>query len=355
MTTLDRGAAVAVVLAGAWRSLPPALTMAPQTLTAIVPLLARGGAGGLAWHRLRGHLSLTAAAGRELRQHYRWQTLRAGEREATVRTLIARLRAVGIEPLLIKGWAAARLYPETGLRPSADVDLCVPARQLETAVAALSARPLPCPVDLHADVPDLPDRSWDDVFRRSCLLPLDGVMVRVPGLEDHLRLLGLHLARHGIARPLWLCDVGAALEALPAGFDWDYCTHGDRQRTAWLACVLGLATRLLGARLAAASIVPPWVERAVLWCWGVGAGQPWPYYLCRPKEAVRRLRYHGLSPNHGSAPIKAAYHLGLGPARGLPLLGVQLAAFVRRKVPHVCQRFMQPRRRPALPVTIHHH
>ena len=77
-----------------------------------------------------------------------------------IRTVLLRLRAVGSTPLLIKGWSAARIYPEPGLRPACDVDLCVPAACLAIAVAALSASPLPCPVDLHADVPDLEDRTW---------------------------------------------------------------------------------------------------------------------------------------------------------------------------------------------------
>jgi hypothetical protein len=70
-----------------------------------------------------------------------------------------------------------------------------------TAVAALSAATLPCAVDLHVAVPDLPDRPWDEVFRRSRLAALGEVAVRVLGPEDQLRLLCLHLARHGIARP----------------------------------------------------------------------------------------------------------------------------------------------------------
>jgi hypothetical protein len=125
-----------------------------------------------------------------------------------------------------------------------------------------------------------------------------------------------------------------------------------------MACVLRLAGRLLDGRppaVATAGCFPPWVERAVLWCWGVGAGRPLRHYLRHPAEVARRLRYHGISPNHGSAPIKAALHLGLGPSRRLPLLLVQLAAFARRKVPYVIQRLRRPRSRTPLPITIHHH
>ncbi len=51
---------------------------------------------------------------------------------------------------------------------------------------------------------------------RSQLVNLDGVDVRVPGLEDHLGILCLHLLHHGAFRPLWLCDIAAALETRPA-------------------------------------------------------------------------------------------------------------------------------------------
>jgi hypothetical protein len=262
-----------------------------------------------------------------------------------------------VEPILIKGWSSARLYPEPGLRTSGDVDLCVPPDRVETAAAALSAAPLPCAVDLHRAVPDLPDRPWDEVFRRSRLTALGEVAVRVLGPEDQLRLLCLHLVRHGIARPLWLCDVGACLESLPADFDWDYCMWGRTHLSRWAVCVLGLAGRLLDGRtpVATAGRFPPWVERAVLWCWGVGSGRSLRHYLRHPAEVVRRLCYHGISPNHGSTPIKAALQLGLGPTRRMPLLLVQLAAFARRKVPHLIERLPPPRSRTPFPFTIHHH
>ena len=186
---------------------------------------------------------------------------------------------------MIKGWSSARLYPEPGLRPSCDVDLCVASAQLPSAAAALSDAPLPCPVDLHADVPDLADRSWQEVLQRSRLATLDDMAVRVLGAEDQLRLLCLHLAQHGMARPLWLCDIGVCLASLPADFDWDYCLWGRKHHTAWVIAVLGLADTLLGCRCEITPARPaPWLERAVLWCWGVGAGWPLRYYLRHPME-----------------------------------------------------------------------
>jgi hypothetical protein len=356
--SLARGRAVAAILAGAWRRSPPPLRMTPATLETIVPLLAGSGAGGLSWHRWRTSTTGTTATARELRQHYRLQTLQAVGREEAIRELVPRLRGAGVEPLLIKGWSSACLYPEPGLRPSGDVDLCVADDRLAAAMAALSGPPLPCAVDLHRNVPDLHDRAWDGLFRRSLPAMLGDVVVRVLGPEDQLRLLCLHLARHGMARPLWLCDIGVCLESLPADFDWDYCLWGEKHLLRWIACALGLAHRLLDGPGDVGPVngdVPPWVERAVLWCWGAGPGRSLRHYLRHPGEVLRRLRYHGISPNHGSMPIKAALQLRLGPNRCLPLVLLQLAAFVRRKIPHVVQRLLSGRRRVSLPFTVHHH
>jgi hypothetical protein len=356
------GQAIAAILAGSWRRSLPPLHLESATLESVAGLLAAGGTGGLAWHRLREMAVRTAPAARELRQHYRLQTLQAVDRESSIRELLPRLRDAGVEPILIKGWSSARLYPEPGLRPCCDVDLCVPAPQIRAASDALSAAPLPCAVDLHADVPDLVDRPWQEVFRRSRLVALDDIPVRILGPEDELRLLCLHLARHGIARPLWLCDVAACLESLPAEFDWDYWLWGSKHLTDWAVCVFGLACRLLDARLGRQvptvlrdPRVPGWVERAVLWCWGAGPSRPARQYLCQPVEMVRQLRYHGISPKHGSAPVKAALHLGVGPNRRLPLLLVQVAAFARRKVPHVLKRLVYRRRRLVQPFIVHKH
>src|SRR5205807_1179327 len=102
-----------------------------------------------------------------------------------------------------------------------------PSALLTKAVAVLEqASGLRGVVDLHEGMPDLPDRSWDEVYRRSRLVRLRNSDVRILGAEDHLRLTCFHLLRHGAWCPLWLCDVVVILESLPPGFDWDYCKHG---------------------------------------------------------------------------------------------------------------------------------
>src|SRR5262249_25370188 len=62
-------------------------------------------------------------------------------------------------------------------------------------------------------------------------------------------MLCLDFVTQGGSWPLGLCDIGVFLEALPTGFDWDYCWSGDPKRTQWSRAVIGLAARLLDARI----------------------------------------------------------------------------------------------------------
>src|SRR5205085_1349840 len=115
--------------------------------------------------------------------------------ERDIQSVFQLLRSEGIEPLLFKGWAAARLYPAEGLRPWGDIDLYVRPRDYERAQALVQqhARALTSMVDLyHVDFADLDERGVEELYARSQLFALGDVEVRVPGAEDHLRLLCLH-------------------------------------------------------------------------------------------------------------------------------------------------------------------
>ena len=188
--------------------------------------------------------------------------------------MITRLRSAGVEPLLVKGWAVARLYPERGLRPYGDIDLCVRPEQYAVAAAALAAPAAePVAVDLHKGFAQLHRPSTDDVYRRSQLVRLGDVDVRILGPEDHLRYMCIHMLQHGLHRALWLCDVAVVLESLPEDFDWEYLLWGDRRRAAWVASTVRLTHELLGARLDGipaaerARPLPRWLLPSVLNQW----------------------------------------------------------------------------------------
>lgn len=346
-----RGEAMAELLAGCWRPTPPALSLSAEAILDLAPLALTCGVGGLAWWRLRAARQYAPAVTRPFREEYRLLAADALQREDDLRAAVASLRAAGVEPILIKGWSVARRYPDPGLRPLGDIDLCVRPDQLDNAVVALKGADLPLvTVDLHAGVPDLADRPWDVVFRRSGLAPLGDVEVRVLGDEDLLRLLCLHFVRHLGCRPLWLVDVAMFLESLPGDFDWDCCLSGKPHWSRWVLCVTELARQLLGARSEApAAALPPWLAPSVLWHWGAGLDPgPLSRVLRRPAALPDVLRYRWLNP------VRAAWRLGLPPLRSQLL--IQLASLLSRPVQasvRLARGIRRCRPSPELPFDIH--
>jgi hypothetical protein len=307
-TADQHGRSISRLLRGAWRGSPPGLDHPAHALEEIAPILVELGAGALAWKIVARETGIGSRVLSLLRQAYRFHTLQAELLEDGLLRMLARLRAAGVEPVILKGWSVARLYPESGLRPYGDLDILAPSQHYGAARHVASTCGSRCAVDLHARLADLPDRSTAELYARSVVTRLRGTEVRLLSAEDQLRYLCLHMLRHGVRRPLWLCDVAAALEALPPDFDWGYCLSGDRRRSRWVLCGLGLAQRLLGAcperpwpggdvRL------PVWLEPAVLRQWGMGAPVP-ASRGASPGALLAALRSRW--PN----PIKATVHRG---------------------------------------------
>ncbi len=334
----NRAALIASVLAGSWRASPPPFDLSQEDLARSLPWLLGSGAGGLAWWRVRESPWRDSGPAQELHQAYRLHSLQAALHEREISQALSLLRSAGVEPILGKGWAMARLYPESGLRPYGDLDLYVRPEQHSRARQVIEA-PDGRVVDLHRGFDGLDDRNPGEILRRSQLLEREGLAVRVFGVEDHLRLVCLHMLRHGVLRPLWLCDVAVALESRPASFDWAYFAAGRPRRTEWVACALALAHDLLGARLdgVPAAIAtrrrPRWLARTVLREWGRGrpphgARTPMAYFLGHPAEVSEALRALVLRWPNG---IEATVGVG-GRFNDLPRLPFQLAECVRRSV-----------------------
>ena len=269
------GRCIATALGGAWRSEPGPFVPGIAGLSPCVETLIRTGAGALVWRRLasmtwRGHPDVDA-----LRRAHHIDRVRAALNVRSVEATITRMRAVGIEPILLKGWSVAAVYSDPALRPLGDIDLLVHeidgARAQWEADAPDVKRP---PIDVHTALLDLTDRSTPALFERSRMIPLGGISVRVLGWEDHVRHLCLHFFRHAGWRPLWLCDIAATLEAMPQDFNWDLCLSGDRLLTERVIAGVGLAGVLLDARPSVPiparwrQEMPAWLPRAVLRSWG---------------------------------------------------------------------------------------
>ncbi len=315
----SRGELVAAMLAGSWRQQPGELSLSPTDLLPITPLLLQSGAGALAWRRLRNSPLTSIPDVAELQQAYRLHAIQAAVHESNIRQVLELFRSAAIEPLLVKGWAIARLYPESGLRPYGDIDLCVHPGDYVKAGKVLRDAGDRYPVDLHQGTALLDYHDWDELFSRSRLLPLDEASVRVLAPEDHLRVLCFHLLRHGIERPIGLCDIAVALESRSADFDWSTCLGKTRKHADWIGCVIGLARELLGAELGEIPFPlkehqPPWIVRTVLKVWGRSFSNhftqraPIDFYAHHPRGLVQALAARWPTPIVGTVGVGGSFN-----------------------------------------------
>ena len=332
----SRGSLVAQLLAGAWRSSPPPSTTSSQELEQLAQLLLRSGSAGLAWCKVRHSELRSSPIADQLHQAYRLQSLQAALHERSLKKAISLLRGIGVEPMLVKGWAIARVYPDMAMRPYCDLDLCViPDHYAKASEALKSIEGLVTNVDLHAGFGKFYDRRTDDIFARSQLVNLDDIAVRVLCEEDNLRYLCMHFLRHGAVRPLWLCDIAVALESRRRDFDWDRCLAGSRREADWVACAIGLAAQLLGVAVEQTPVgprvqkLPSWLGAAVLRNWGVACRSPRQVrtLLHQPVRALRELPEELL--RHWPNPVEATMTLR-GPLNGLPRLPFQVGHVVSR-------------------------
>ena len=262
------------MLTGSWRRDTMPLEIRPTLLDGVVPSLFGSGSAASVWCRIRQSNTASSPLGFQFQQAYRKHTLEAARHERDIKAIFTLLRSNDIEPVLIKGWSVARLYPEKGMRPYDDTDLVVRPDRLEQARAVVrNQKETEFDVDLHGELDEYGFESEDDFFDNSRLVKLGDFDVRVPALEDSLRVACIHFLRHGAFRPLWLCDVALLVESRPANFDWDRCLGRNKRITDWVACAIGLAHQLLGAIVddtpvkQRAEKLPRWLVPAVLKQW----------------------------------------------------------------------------------------
>lgn len=326
------GRRVASLLAGSWRDSPPPAEVSPDELDSLTDLLVSFGAASLCWRRVRNGDACEGRGGRALREAYRYNVLNAACGEAHIQRVVAALREAGVEPILVKGWAVARLYPEKGLRPYGDIDLCVDPAQYDRAKAALaSLQGLRFSVDLdHDEVGPLDHRTWEELYSRSRLVHLGDAEVRVLSPEDHLRLLCIHLVKEGARRAIWLCDIALAVESRRTDFDWELCLGSLEPQTSWVACSIALAARLLGADVSDTPVaglvgrLPAWLEPSVLGQWGQPFRRPelpFAWQLRRPASVPRALRNRWPNPLEAMAATRSPFTDG-------PVLPAQLKTYL---------------------------
>lgn len=346
------GELIAALLAGAWRPepppLPPAVVGEPAAAlgSAVSEVLLNTGAGPLTWWRMRNTPLRDHPVAAPFQVAYRSAALQSLLHGAALEALLAQFAERGVRPLLVKGWGAARIYPEAGLRPYDDFDFYVVPEQRPAAKTVVEAfrHPAGVAIELHEDYNFPFDIPLEALFGAGCRLSCGRAQVLVPAPEHHLRLLCLHMLYHGGWRPLWLCDLGAFVEAHP-DLNPSRVLTGIQPADSWVAGALLLARDLLDARLPAGlaqalpAAPPAWLGPALTrqWARAIGSSaQPslvrtlcrsWPN-LGDMSEAIR-LRWQN--------PLEASLEVG-APFDEAHRFPVQVRAALSRVVRRAARR-----------------
>lgn len=266
----------------------------------------------------------------------RWLAVYSRKLEAEIAGCFDRFRDRGLEPVLIKGWAAARNYPPNVPRRYTDVDLAFSANQFEEARRIVrSDAHFPYNVDLHRELKHLDSVPWADIFERSQVLDLNGCQVRVPSDEDHLRIMATHWLNDGGERKEKLLDIYYAVANRPPEFDWDVCLNAvGANRRAWVIIAIGAAHRYLGLEISdlpfrsEAALIPGWIAAKLEREWKSETRlRPLAMVSGEPRQLVAQLLKR-FPPN----PIQATIEMD-GDLRGRRRLLYQLGSIKRRLVP----------------------
>lgn len=241
----------------------------------------------------------------------KWNVLQRAVEERSVKTAFELFRSHGIEPVLIKGWAAGRNYPIDKFRTSSDIDVAVSENDYDLALKlAQSDESKGLILDIHRELRHLDTVSWNEIVGRSELVDIGDVKVRVPSDEDHLRILCVHWLTDGgwFRDRLW--DIYYAMENRPDDFDWELCLSAvSPNRRRWVTCTIGLAHRYLGLNIDElpfrneAANLPRWLVKAVEKEWASGVRLlPLQDFVNKPADLIRQIGKR-LPPNPISATV----------------------------------------------------
>lgn len=199
---------------------------------------------------------------------HRWKILQQKVFENRICNSFELFRRNNIEPILIKGWAAALNYPNIYDRTYSDIDLAVAENDFRKASNLLAEKDWY--IDLHKELRHLDSLPWLELFKNSRLITTEGCAVRLLSREDHLRVLCVHWLNDGGAYMERLWDIYYAVDNRPNDFDWTKCLGKiDGKRRGWIICALKLAEKYLNLDLKGIDAVdknyriPAWVIETV--------------------------------------------------------------------------------------------
>lgn len=279
---------------------------------------------------------------------FRWYLLRKKRAEECILSSFKSFRDAGIEPILIKGWAAARNYPEKKPRFFGDIDLAVSKADYDRALVLTDTPDSGVlGVDLHRELRHLDTLGWPELLSNSELVDLDGDKVRILCPEDHLRVLCVHWLTNGAESRERLWDIAYAVQNRPANFSWSKCLDVvSANRRGWIISTIGLAHKYLGLDLEGlpfkdeAKKLPGWLTRCVEREWSRGIDHRPLHTALKDRRALMQQIRKRIPPNPIQATIDCEGKFDDGSRIGYQLRDVliRLTPSIKRVVPVILGR-----------------
>lgn len=262
-------------------------------------------------------------------------------REREIADTLSSFADEGLDPILIKGWAASQYYPEPWRRSLGDIDLVFSNSQFPLAQDFVRRSRIRF-VDLHCGLRHLDVVDWKYVYGRSLLLECAKTPVRVLAPEDHLRVLCTHWLTDGGGYRNKLWDIAYLLIKHSSQLDWDLCFEGlPKHRRRWIVTVVGLAERYLQVDFGPLpfrdefSQIPNWVNQALKKEWESEARLvPLNAVLGNPRQLITQIRKR-IPPNPIQATIEMEAEIDDGSRVMLQIRNTirRIAPSVRRVIP----------------------
>lgn len=240
----------------------------------------------------------------------RFRIIQYKARELQIEEIWNKFEAAGFQPILIKGWAAAQVYPQPYKREFVDIDLIVAPGRFEEAEAFLKNLKPKLPVDLHKGARHLDSLSFADLLENSVFVKCGDTNLRVPRPEDHLRILCNHWLTDGGANREKLWDIYYSVSNRSSDFDWRRLLDSvGLRRRRWVECAIGLAHKYLDLDLKdtpvedASERLPRWIIKAVEKEWASDVKmEPLNLHLKNKKMLWRQIKKR-LPPNPVQATV----------------------------------------------------